>query len=295
MLLLGVIVVILVAVAIGLAANYFHGSFQQKDPKEGATVPQVLSATALIAAFLLATVLSGSGSSYSAAQKASKAEADVIDTLYESAAYVDMPFRQKIQAAAVCYARAVVGPEWKELATGKTSPVPSKWTGTRPGALRATLLEMTPKAQAFGLIQSADSQRGALRTERVTQANPTVPTPIVWLMVVLVSLSLAGLAYSIPRAGNKGQLASLSVVVLTFVVSMAMIYNLDRPFSGVLALKPTAMQATADDDGADYADEYKTQLPCDQDGNPTDEGVAAAAPTPSPTTTVATTTTTRAR
>ena len=269
MLLLGIILVIVLSVAIGLGASYF--SLDEKKDKEGASVHQVLSATGLLAAFLLAIVLSGAGTSYAGAQKAAKQEADVIDSLYESAAYVDMPFRQKIQAAAVCYARAVVGPEWKTLAKGTTSPVPNNWTGSRPGGLRATFLEMTPEATGFSLVQSADSQRGNLRTERVTQANPTVATAIVWFMVVLVSMSLGGLAYSIPHRKNTGQLLALGVVALSFVVAMGLIYNLDRPFSGVLALKPTAMETTRDDIVEDYLDDYKTKPPCDEEGNPVEQ------------------------
>ena len=272
MLLVFIILVIALAVIAGLAANYFSLT---KADDEGSTVQQVLSATALIAAFLLAIVLSGASTSYSSAQKAAKQEADVIDTLYESANYVDMPFRQRIQAAAVCYARAVVGPEWKMLAKGKMSPVPSNWTGTRPTGIRAALLEMTPSATGFSLVQSADAQRGGLRSERVAQANPTVPTAVVWFMVVLISLSLAGLAYSVPRTRNVGQMAALGVVILTFVTAMALIYNLDRPFSGVLALKPTAMQITAEDAGADYVEDYG-KPPCDDEGNPTDDGSAPA-------------------
>ncbi|MEA2686179.1 MAG: hypothetical protein QOE93_1374 [Actinomycetota bacterium] len=289
MLLLFIILVIVGAAATGLCVNYFSVN---KSADKGSTVPQVLSGTGLIGAFLLAIVLSSASSSYSSAQKAAKQEADVIDTLYESANYVDMPFRQRIQAAAVCYARAVVGPEWTTLAKGKRSPVPNNWTGTKPTGIRAALLEMTPKAQGFSLIQSADAQRGGLRSERVTQANPSVPTPVLWFMVILIALSIGGVAYAIPREKNTSHLAAVGAVVLTFGVAMALIYNLDRPFSGVLALKSTAMQETADDDSADYIEDYG-RLPCDDQGNPlTDEGVGGASTAPT-TTTPAPTTATR--
>jgi hypothetical protein len=250
----------------------------------------VLSGTGLIGAFLLAIVLSTASSSYSSAQKAAKQKADVIDTLYESANYVDQPFRQRFQAAAVCYARAVVGPEWKTLAKGERSPVPNNWTGTKPTGIRAALIEMTPKAQGFSLIQSADAQRGGLRSERVTQANPSVPTPVMWFMVILISMTIAGLAYAIPRKLNASHLAALGVVVVTFGVDIALIYNLDRPFSGVLAIKSTAMQETADDDSADYIEDYG-KLPCDDQGNPAaDVGTAGTSTTPITTAAAPTTT-----
>jgi hypothetical protein len=90
MLLLFIILVIVGAAAVGLCINYFSLS---KPADKGSTVPQVLSGTALIGAFLLAIVLANASSSYSSAQTAAKQEADTIDTLYESANYVDMPYR----------------------------------------------------------------------------------------------------------------------------------------------------------------------------------------------------------
>ncbi len=290
-LLIAIVLAIVVAVGIGLGVNYF--SLADRPKTDGASVTQVLGGAGLIATFLLAIVLSGVASSYSAAGKAAKQEADTIDTLFESAAYVEQPFRQRIEAAAVCYARAVVGPEWETLVKGETSPVPSNWTGTKPTGLRAAFLEMTPKAQGFGLVQSADTQRGNLRTERVAQANPTVPGAVLWFMVALICLSLGGLAYSLPRANNTGQLVALTVVVFTFIGAMALVWNLDRPFRGMLAIEPTAMQTTADDIGADYVDGYGAQPPCDDEGNPRADAVVptvsttiAPATASGPTTTV---------
>ncbi len=291
MLLLVIVLLIVSVVAIGLGLNWFLGTISQSDPKKGASVQNILVATELLAGLLLAIVVTDAGASYSAATTAAKQEADAVDNLYEAAEYVEMPFRQQLQADAVCYARAVIGPEWSTLAKGKRSPVPSNWTGTKPGALRATLLAMTPEATAFDLVQGADSLRGELRAERETQANPSIPIAVIWFVVVLLSLSLGGLAYSIPRAANTGQLVAMGVVVVTFLGAMALIYNLDRPFSGVLALEPSAMRAAEEDASEDYQDAFKVELPCDEEGNPrtvdgaTTAGVVATTTTTSPTTT----------
>lgn len=282
--LLGIIFTLVIAVVIGLAAKLYFGRNVETDPDDQASVPDLLRATALVGGLMLAIVISGSGASYTGARTAAKTEADAVDTLYESAEYADMPFRQNLHAGAVCYARAVVGPEWKTLAKGDRSPVPNNWTSSRPGGFRATLIEMTPKAQGFSLVQSADARRGDLRAERVTQANPTVPSPIILLMAVLISLSLGGLAYSVPRSGNAAHLVATAVVTLTFVVAMFLIYNLDRPFSGVLALKPTAMQAVEKDISEEYADAYKTELPCDETGTPRRTEAASAGPAATTTT-----------
>jgi hypothetical protein len=74
--------------------------------------------------------------------------------------------------------------------------------GDRPQWLRKTFIEMTPEVQGFGLVVSADQKRGELRSERLFQAKPTVPAILSWLMLLLVGLSLGGLAYSLPRTHN---------------------------------------------------------------------------------------------
>lgn len=294
MLFLVVVVLLVLAIGLGLAVKFLVVA-KDGDRTEGATVQNVLSATGLITALVVAFVISGASSSYSAARVAAKSEADAVDTLYESAEYAQMPFRQTIQAAALCYARAVAGPEWDTLAGGKNSPVPSNWTGKRPGGIRATLIDMGPSAPGFGLVQSADARRGDLRTERLTQATPTVPVAYFWFMVVLVALSLGGLAFSIPKAENRAQLVALGAVTLVFISVVYLVYNFDRPFSGLLAQKPTAIEATAQDIIEEYANAYDAPLPCDETGKP----LSAPAPGASATTTVAppasTTTTTNPR
>lgn len=256
------------AVGAGLGANYYLGRRQGKDPKEGSTALSILGATALLSAFIIALVLAGTAGSYAAASTAAKQEADIVDTLYESAEYIDMPFRKRIHAAAACYARAVAGPEWDMLAVGERSPVPNNWTGTGPLGIRRTLIDMGVGAKGFSLVQSADARRGDLRNERIRQASPTVPEPLFWLMIVLVGISLGGLAFGIPRARNIAHLVALAVVTLLFIATIGLLYNLDRPFSGVLAQEPTAMMDTAGDVSEDYVEAYKEPLPCDEQGQP---------------------------
>ena len=280
-----IVLFLLVAVIAGVALN-FSRRVGSKDEGEGASVLNVLNATGLLAGLLVAIVLSDASSSYSSARKAAKSEADTVDSLYESAEYVDMPARQKIQAAAVCYARAVVGPEWDAMGKGEGSTVPSNWTGSGPNGIRRVLITIGPDAQGWGLIQGGDQTRGGLRSERLTNAKPTVPTILTWFMVVLIGLSLAGLAYSIPRKKNRAHIAALAMVTVLFSLVLLMIYNFDRPFSSVLALKPSAMEGTAADITEDYEEAYGTTLPCDENGAPLTSPAAApaesAASTPAP-------------
>jgi hypothetical protein len=146
--------------------------------------------------------------------------------------------------------------------------VPANWTGTQPGGIRRTLIKMTPSAVGFGDIRSADQTRGAQRSERIAQSQSTVPDPLYDLMVVLLALALGTLAYSVPRKNNLEEMCALGLVTLIFAAVLLLIANFDRPFSGVLKLKPTTMQRTAKDIGHDYVVAFHTQPPCDANGHP---------------------------
>ena len=260
-------VMVVVAMVAGVAANYYFGARNQTDPKDGVSVTTILSTTSLLAGLLLALVIADAGSSYSTAKAAAKQEADSVIYLSRAAEYVDQPFREKIQAAAACYARAVAGPEWKTLANGKLSPVPLIWAGSQPGGLRATFVEMTADARGFSLVEAADTQRSVLRTERLAQSVPALPSAEMWFLVVLLALSMAGLAYSVPRAENGTEMVALAVVAVSFVAAVGLVYNLDRPFTGALALKPTQMRTVSGLASSEYAAKYGTPLPCDDNGN----------------------------
>ncbi len=261
------VLILLASVIVGIVLNLTR-SAHSRGESEGETVVTVLNATALLAGLLIAIVLAGASESYAGADDAAKSEADTVDNMYESAEYMDLPGRQAVQAAAVCYARAVVGPEWDAMATGEGSRVPSNWTGAGPLGIRRVLIDIGPDARAFDLIQAADQTRGELRSERLRNAKPSVPAILTWFMVVLIGLSLAGLAYSIPRKHNRAHIVALVAVTLLFALVLLMIYNFDRPFSSVLALEPTAMHATADDIDADYEAAYRMPPPCDEQGVP---------------------------
>ena len=260
---------LVLAALIGVGMRYATSSGQPESKQaEGADVVRVLGTTSLLAGLLVGFVLAGASSSYVSARNAAKSEADTVDTLYESAEYVKQPYRQRLQGAAVCYARAVAGPGFAAMAHGRESSVPPNWTGTQPGGIRRTLIAMTPSTVGFGDVRSADVARGVLRSERLAQAQATVPGALYALMVALLALALGSIAYSIPRRHNGAELVAVGMVTVVFGIVLLLISNFDHPFSGVLKLKPTAMTRAAQDIGADYVEAFGTQPPCDADGHP---------------------------
>ena len=171
-------------------------------------VAKVLRAIPLLAGLMVAVVLAGGAWAYGEARSAAKLEADAIDALYEGARYADPPFRQRLQEAATCYARAVAGPEWDALADGEGSALATRWAD----AIRRALVEMSPSATGFGVVQAADASRARARSERLLRAEPGVPDVAFGLMLLLLAMTLAGLVYPLPRPKNRWHIASLVTV-----------------------------------------------------------------------------------
>lgn len=91
-------------------------------------------------------------------------------------------------------------------------------------------------------------------------------------MLILVFLSVITLAFFIPRRRNTAQRIAVLVPAVLFICALALVNELDRPFSGLVKIEPTAMSITADDITADFLEEYGgNRLPCNERGEPLDK------------------------
>jgi len=111
----------------------------------------------------------------------------------------------------------------------------------------------------FGTMTSLDRQRGDTRRQRLALAQPNVPKIISTFMLVLVFLTVLALAFFIPRVDNTAHRVALVVACTVLVLALGLIRSLDRPYSGALKIKPTAMAITAADITEDFVDEYGPQ------------------------------------
>jgi hypothetical protein len=95
-----------------------------------------------------------------------------------------------------------------------------------------------------------------------------VPGVLYALMIVLLAVTLATIAYSIPRAENGTEILALVLVTAVFSIVLYLIADFDAPFKGVLKLNPTGISSVERDDTAAYQSLYHTTPPCDAKGNP---------------------------
>lgn len=257
------VAIVVLALLGGVLANRFLRVRVLGEDAEATTVQGLISPLETLAVLLLAFVLVVAAESYSTAEAAAETEARVVDNLFEVAEYAPAAVTQRIQASAVCYARAISAVEWPELANGRASKAPSVWSGE----FRAAFKEMGSSDPSFELLVTADKERSEARSERLSEATPAIPSLMYWFMVVAIALTITAFAFSLPRHRNGAEIITLAVLATLFTLSLLLIRDVDRPYDGVIAVDPAAMSFTEDDVTEDYVAAFGNgRLPCDEQG-----------------------------
>ena len=229
-----------------------------------------LGPSVTLLALFLAFIIANVGASYSGAKKATETEAAVVENLSHTAAYLKDPFRERLQGATICYARAVAGPDWDAMRAGSDpSTVPAFWTGLGSEGMRRTFHDLGTGNSLFSDLTVTDQARADSRRTRLTEATPSVPGILIAFLVAVIAAVLVYHAVTSPPRSFLHVVAT-TVSVAALLGSMFLIYTLDRPYTGALRIDPTAMTSTARDLSADFVARYgAASLQCDASGKPT--------------------------
>ncbi|WP_413755257.1 hypothetical protein [Streptomyces sp. MMBL 11-3] len=259
-----VIVVAVLALLAGLAANrYLRPRLLSEDDDTGMAVKDLVGPLLTLTVLLLAFILATASGSYGKAEVASRGEARALDQLVETAEYAPEEQRAEIQAAAVCYARAVRAQEWPEMADSKGSAAPSVWSTDFRRTFRALEGE-----SVFGMLVAADNKRSDEREERLTQATASIPSAILWFLLATLVFTVIALGICIPRRNNRGQLATLVLITALLTTTLCIIRDVDRPFGGIIDVQPTAITEAQRQATRDFlAQRSAADLPCDERGD----------------------------
>ncbi|WP_370414154.1 hypothetical protein [Streptomyces fradiae] len=258
-----IIVVAVLALLAGLAANrWLRPRLVNADDDEGMAVKDLVGPLLTMTVLLLSFVLVTANGSYGKAEVASRGEARALDQMVESAEYAPAAQRARIQADAVCYARAVRTQEWPAMSDGKGSTAPSVWSTDVRAAFRP--LVGTP---VFGMVVAADNKRSDEREERLTQATASIPTAVFWFLLSTLVITVAALGICLPRRNNRGQLITLVVITALLTTALVIIKDVDRPFGGIVDVEPTAIADTERQAYRDFTAHHPAaELPCDANG-----------------------------
>nr|WSW71118.1 hypothetical protein OG461_35785 [Streptomyces sp. NBC_00995] len=258
-----VIVVAVIALLVGLAASrWLRPRLLSEDDDTGMAVKDLVGPLLTLTVLLLAFVLVTANGSYGKAEVASRGEARALDQLVEIAEYAPQAQRARIQADAVCYARAVRTKEWPAMSDGHGSAAPSMWSTD----FRQTFSTLQVKP-VFGMLIAADNKRSDEREERLTQASASIPSTIFWFLLATLFVTVVALGICLPRKNNRGQLITLTVITALPTTMLVIIRDVDRPFGGMIDVAPTAITEVERQGTRDFlAHHPASDLPCDSRG-----------------------------
>jgi hypothetical protein len=129
--------------------------------------------------------------------------------------------------------------------------------------LRRVFREVEGKP-VFGMLVAADNKRSEEREERLTQATASIPSAILWFLVITVM----ALGICLPRRNNRGQIITLVVITALLTTTLCNIRDVDRPFGGIINVEPGAITEVERQATRDFLTHYTAaDLPCDDQGS----------------------------
>jgi Protein of unknown function (DUF4239) len=259
--------IVVLSGALGFAAQRHlrrRGGTDGQAAAEGVRVDDLLGPVRTLVALLLAFVLVQTFSSYQDASDAAGDEAGAVSAQAQAAALLPAPVSVSLVASLRCYARAVAGPGWASLErTRHTSPIVDQ--------AEAKVEDAVAQAERLGAndavmtqVLTANHDRAAARRVRLAEATSSVPDIVTALLVGSVALTVAATAALADRRIRPSlRWGLLGLTALIYTASLLVIFDLDRPFGGVAAIKPTAMRAAEQQIGATP---LGANPPCDASG-----------------------------
>jgi hypothetical protein len=265
---LGVVVIVLSG-ALGILVQHLlarRGGTDSQASAEGIPLTDLLTPMRILVALVLAFVLVQTFSSYEDAGDAADDEAGAVSAEARAAVLLPAPAGPQLVGLLRCYARAVAESGWTALeATRHTSSV-SNDADARVATAVGQAQQAGTSENLVGQVVAADRDRGAARRVRLAEAVPSVPGIVTALLIGSVAVTVASTAaFADRRIRPSVRWTLLGITTLIFTASLLVILDLDSPFGGVAAIKPTAMRAVEQQIGTIP---FGADPPCDLSGAP---------------------------
>ena len=253
------------ALAAGLVANRWVRPFA-KSETHGVKLEALVAPIMSLAVVLVAFVLVQTFTSYVKAGESAGDEAGQTDYLSDVARLAPDRDAIELQAATACYARAIAYLEWPLLTRERTSHEVSTWTHE----MNRVYLRLSREGGKgpFATILATDKERGEARRRRLTGARPAIPSELTAVMLITSGLGLLALAaFTLPNVRRRVQVLSMTVLAAMLVLVQITIADIDRPYSGMIKIRPIDMVRTAGSLGGDFGETWPgAKLPCDAKG-----------------------------
>ena len=266
---LATLVILGLALAAGLIANRWVGTAARTDA-QGVKLEHIVSPLMTLTVLLLSFVLVQAYSSYNGVRAAEAKEASQLAFQFETAGYFADDVAVPMQAALVCYGRSVAEVEWSSLAGGSEfHPLPTQWADQVQDGL-SEISDRGDTDQPYGRLVESEQSRGEVRGQRVAAADPSVPSIVEFLMILISAVALIALAmFALPSISRGAKIGSLVALTIVLVAVHWTIYEVDHQYDGIVQIEPRQLALVT----TEIADEFVEQnpdvaLPCDERGIP---------------------------
>jgi hypothetical protein len=195
-------------------------------------------------AVLLAFVIFLAFESYSNARAEAGKEAVAVAELFNTASLFPAAERRELQGTLICYARAVVGDEWRTMRDGDPSPLVQAWVSRLEVMGDSLTVETSKQSEAYGHWFDTNRDRLEGRRGRLAEAEPFVPG-LLWLVLILAAaLVLVYMCFFADPAEPVYVQALLIAAVAAIAVSgLLTVRFLDRPYESESgSIRPTAIE-----------------------------------------------------
>ena len=189
--------------------------------------------------FLLTTLQVFATNHYDDARSEAQAEPTSLVTMYDDIAVFPAHVRTKGERILICYMWSVADGDWKAQQRGDTEESSDAlvW-GDRLRTFRDQLPRDSPETQR---VSTDVASAGTARQQLLFLARPQIPA-ILWV-VVFVSGGLL-IFLQVSDADSRGKVVwriMLIAVIVVMTLEVTSLAVLDRPFSPISGIQPTAM------------------------------------------------------
>jgi hypothetical protein len=207
--------------------------------------------------------------SYNESLNGAEVEATVVGQQIETAQFLPDDAGQELTGELICFARSVVGPEWRALQAGTLGDSINPWGAQMYFTIQEVEPETAVEQSAYDRWMDQTAQREQARIDRVHGAEGLIPAPL-WFVLfgiyVVVLVYMLFFADPAEGAGTQGMLMGSVAAILTTLLLLLVYFN--NPHGGAVGqLQPTAMERTLrviDEELAIAG--LSIDPPCDEDG-----------------------------
>lgn len=223
-----------------------------------------VTALSTVAILIVAFIMVAAFESWADAGAVTAEESQQVVTMARHARFLPDDEGKQITAELLCYARSVEHYEWQAMSERASSAVTDHWL-----VQISETIESHHEDEAIEQIVDLEATLDAERHRRLADALPSVPDAMYAFMVLTIALTVFSIGYftSISRA-EPGHLALALVATAILVGPLAIVRDMDSPYSGLSTIKPAAIRHAQEQIGGELDSYDKVDVPCDKRGLP---------------------------